>query len=250
MRIIIADDYNDMSRKAANMIAAQILLKPDSVLGLATGSTPVMTYKYLIELYKNGTVSFDGVTTVNLDEYIGLDKDNPNSYHYFMHDNFFDHIDMKPWNIHIPDGMASDLERECAEYESRIEEHNGIDLQLLGIGNNGHIGFNEPDLKFEAVTHCIQLDEETIKANSRFFDTEEEVPKRAITMGIRTIMNSRKVILLASGKGKAEAVYKAIYGKIDPTLPASVLQLHPDVTFILDKAAASCLQNMNNISTI
>ena len=238
MRIIIANDYNDMSKKAANMAAAQILLKPNSVLGLATGSTPIMTYKYLIKLFNDETISFNDVITINLDEYIGLSKENPNSYHFFMHDNFFNHINVKPENIHIPDGTAEDLERECIEFENMIQNSNGIDLQILGIGNNGHIGFNEPDLKFEAVTHCIDLDEETIKANSRFFEKKEEVPRRAITMGVKTIMNARKIILLANGSGKAEIVFKSIHGKIDPTLPASILQLHPDVTFILDKEAA------------
>lgn len=242
MRIIIANDYNDMSKKAADIVAAQILLKPDSVLGLATGSTPVMTYKYLIKLFEEKTISFSDVITINLDEYIGLSKENPNSYHFFMNDNFFNYINIKPENIHIPDGTAVDLERECIEYENMIRKNNGIDLQILGIGNNGHIGFNEPDLKFEAVTHCIDLDEETIKANSRFFAREEGVPGRAITMGVKTIMNARKIILLANGSGKADTVFKAIHGKIDPTLPASILQLHPDVTFILDKEAAYYIQ--------
>ncbi|MFZ7131762.1 MAG: glucosamine-6-phosphate deaminase [Eubacteriales bacterium] len=243
MRIIIARDYCDMSKKAANMVAAQILLKPDSVLGLATGSTPVMTYKYLIKLFQDETISFRNVVTVNLDEYIGLNKENPNSYHYFMQDTFFNHIDIKLDNIHIPNGTAADLERECKEYERKIQENDGIDLQVLGIGSNGHIGFNEPDLKFEGITHCIDLDEETIKANARFFEKEEEVPRRAITMGVKTIMNARKIILLANGAGKAQTVFKAIHGKIDPALPASILQLHPDVTFILDQEAACYIIN-------
>ena len=241
MRIIIARNYQDMSKKTANMVAAQILLKPNSVLGLATGSTPVMAYQYLIKLFQDETISFRDVVTVNLDEYIGLSEKNTNSYHFFMQDMFFNHIDIKPENIHIPNGMAGDLERECMDYENLIRQNCGIDLQILGIGNNGHIGFNEPDLKFEAVTHCIDLDEETIKANSRFFEKEEEVPRRAITMGVKTIMNARKIILLANGKGKAETIFKAIHGKIDPGLPASILQLHPDVTFILDEEAASTL---------
>ncbi|MDR3601375.1 MAG: glucosamine-6-phosphate deaminase [Desulfosporosinus sp.] len=241
MRIIKARDYNDMSKKAANMIAAQILLKPNSVLGLATGSTPIMTYKYLIKLFEDETISFSDVKTINLDEYIGLNKENANSYYFFMCNNFFNFINIKPENVHIPDGTAEDLEKVCSDYETMIQENNGIDLQILGIGNNGHIGFNEPDLKFEAVTHCINLDEETIKANSRFFENEEEVPKKAITMGVKTIMNARKIILLANGSGKAETIFKSLYGKIDPALPASILQLHPDVTFILDKEAAYLL---------
>jgi glucosamine-6-phosphate deaminase len=242
LRIIIADDYENMSKKAANMVAAQILLKPESVLGLATGSTPLETYQFLIKLYKDETISFDSVTTFNLDEYVGLSPSNVNSYHYYMEDSFFKFVNVKDENKHIPNGMAESIETECIDYEKKIHSHGGIDFQILGIGNNGHIGFNEPDLKFEAVTHQIDLDEETIKANSRFFASEEEVPKKAITMGVRTIMNARKVILLANGINKAETIYKAIYGKIDPNLPASILQLHPDVTFILDKEAASMLE--------
>ncbi|MPW25610.1 glucosamine-6-phosphate deaminase [Alkalibaculum sp. M08DMB] len=243
MRIIIAKDYNDMSKKAANMVAAQILLKPNSVLGLATGSTPVMTYKYLIKLFQDETISFCHVVTVNLDEYIGLSKEHPNSYHFFMQDIFFNHVDIKLENIYIPDGMAMDLETECIEYENKIQKNKGIDLQILGIGSNGHIGFNEPDLKFEGITHCINLDDETIKANARFFEKEEEVPRRAITMGVKTIMNARKIILLANGSEKAKTVFNAIHGKIDPALPASILQLHPDVTFILDREAAYYINN-------
>lgn len=241
MRIIIAEDYNDMSKKAANMLAAQIILKPDSVLGLATGSTPLETYRFLMKMYNDETISFDRVTSFNLDEYVGLSTENENSYHYYMEDNFFQFVNVPKENRHIPDGTAKDVDQECKDYEKKIRAHGGIDFQILGIGNNGHIGFNEPDLKFEAVTHQIDLDEETIKANARFFDSEEEVPKKAITMGVRTIMNARKVILLANGSNKAETIHKAIYGKIDPKLPASILQLHPDVTFILDKEAASML---------
>lgn len=248
MRIIIAKDYNDMSKKAANMVAAQILLKPNSVLGLATGSTPLMTYKYLIKLVNDETISFNEVATFNLDEYVGLLPKNINSYHYYMEDNFFKYIDIKSENIHIPNGRAENIQNECIEYEKTIRLNGGIDFQILGIGNNGHIGFNEPDLKFEAVTHPINLDEETIKANSRFFNSEEEVPKRAITMGVKTIMNARKVILLANGTSKAETIYKSIYGKIDPNLPASILQLHPDVTFILDRSAAELLPELASLA--
>lgn len=248
MRIIIANDYNDMSKKAANMVAAQILLKPNSVLGLATGSTPLMTYKYLIKLVNDETISFNEVVTFNLDEYVGIPPKNINSYHYYMQDNFFKYIDIKPENVHVPSGRAENIQNECTQYEKAIHSKGGIDFQILGIGNNGHIGFNEPDLKFEAVTHPIDLDEETIKANSRFFNSEEEVPKRAITMGVKTIMNARKVILLANGIGKAETIYKSIYGKIDPNLPASILQLHPDVTFILDKEAAELLPELANLA--
>lgn len=241
MRLIIAKNYEDMSKKAANMVAAQILLKPNSVLGLATGSTPLMTYQYLIKLYTDETISFNEVTTFNLDEYVGIKPNNENSYHYYMEDNFFKYVNIKDENKNIPSGTAADIDWECNEYEKKIHARGGIDFQILGIGNNGHIGFNEPDLKFEAVTHPINLDEETIKANARFFNSEEEVPKKAITMGVKTIMNARKVILLANGINKAETIYKSIYGKIDPALPASILQLHPDVTFILDEEAASLL---------
>lgn len=248
LRIIIADNYEDMSKKAANMVAAQILLKPNSVLGLATGSTPLMTYKYLIKLFSDETISFKEAVTFNLDEYVGINKGNENSYYYYMENNFFKHIDVKQENTHIPSGNAEDLSAECSTYEEKIKLSGGIDFQILGIGNNGHIGFNEPNLKFEAVTHVIDLDEETIKANSRFFTSEAEVPKKAITMGVKTIMNTRKVLLLANGRGKAETIYNSIYGKIDPNLPASILQLHPDVTFILDKEAASLLKDNFDIA--
>lgn len=248
LRIIIADNYEDMSKKAANMAAAQILLKPNSVLGLATGSTPLMTYKYLIKLFSDETISFKEAVTFNLDEYVGINKGNENSYYYYMENNFFKHIDVKQENTHIPSGNAEDLSAECSTYEEKIKLSGGIDFQILGIGNNGHIGFNEPNLKFEAVTHVIDLDEETIKANSRFFTSEAEVPKKAITMGVKTIMNTRKVLLLANGRGKAETIYNSIYGKIDPNLPASILQLHPDVTFILDKEAASLLKDNFDIA--
>lgn len=241
MRLIVTNTYEEMSKKAANMVAAQILLKPNSVLGLATGSTPLMTYKYLIKLFEDETIDFREVTTFNLDEYVGIDPQNINSYHYYMEDNFFRYVNIRRENRHIPTGTSIDLELEGKLYEKKIHLRGGIDFQILGIGNNGHIGFNEPDLKFEAVTHPIDLDDETIKANARFFASEEEVPKKAITMGVRTIMNARKVILLANGLNKAETIYKSIFGKIDPTLPASILQLHPDVTFILDKEAASLL---------
>jgi glucosamine-6-phosphate deaminase len=249
LRLIIANNYEDMSKKAANMIAAQILLKPNSVLGLATGSTPLMTYQYLIKLFKDETISFDEVITFNLDEYVELPQDNINSYHYYMDNNFFKYVNIKMENKHLPNGMSINIDEECSEYEKKIHTSGGIDFQILGIGNNGHIGFNEPDLKFEAVTHPINLDEETIKANSRFFNNENEVPKKAITMGVRTIMNARKVILLANGANKAETLYKSIYGKIDPKLPASILQLHPDVTFLLDKSAASLLTEFTSIDT-
>lgn len=198
-------------------------------------------YKELVKLYNNGDINFSEVKTFNLDEYYGLNKENHQSYHYYMMENLFKHINIKEENINIANGKAESIEKECEEYERKIDNAGGIDLQVLGIGRNGHIGFNEPDLKFEAKTHLVKLDEDTIKANSRFFDSIEEVPKLAISMGIKTIMHTKKIILLASGKEKAEAIYKAVKGKITPELPASVLQLHPDVTLIVDKDAASLL---------
>ena len=241
MKIIKAKDYEDMSRKAANIISAQVILKPDCVLGLATGSTPIGAYKQLAAWYKKGDVDFAEVSTYNLDEYRGLSHDDPQSYHYFMHHNFFDFINIKPENIYIPDGMAKDIVAEGKRYDALIEAKGGIDLQILGIGQNAHIGFNEPDIKFEATTHKVRLDEETIQANSRFFQTEEEVPRYAISMGIKTIMLAKKVVLLANGCNKAEAIYNTVCGSISPSAPASILQLHRDATVIVDKEAASLL---------
>lgn len=241
MRIICTQDYQQLSKKAADIVASQIILKPDSILGLATGSTPLDMYKQLIMAYREGHINFKEVTTFNLDEYYGLDKENEQSYSYYMHENFFKHINIDIDKVNIPSGAAKDIKKECLEYEKRIRSLGGIDIQVLGIGRNGHIGFNEPDLKFEALTHIVKLDEQTIKDNSRFFDTIEDVPTKAISMGIKTIMRARKIILLANGKEKADAIYGAIYGKITPELPASVLQLHPDVVFIVDNEAASRL---------
>lgn len=238
MKIIVVNNYEEMSKKAANIVASQITLKPDSVLGLATGDTPLGMYKYLIRIYQEGNVDFNDVKTFNLDEYYGIDQSNPHSYYFYMMENFFQHINIQKQHIHIPRGMTESIEKECDEYEKQIESAGGLDLQILGIGRNGHIGFNEPDVKFEATTHLVELDEDTVKANSRFFQSVEEVPTRAISMGIKTIMQARNILLLASGKEKAETIYKTIKGKITPEVPASVLQLHPGVTFIIDKDAA------------
>lgn len=238
MRIVIAKDYDELSKKAANLLASQITLKPNSVLGLATGSTPMGAYRELIHIYEEGDISFTEVVTFNLDEYYGLDKENAQSYYYFMMENLFKHVNINKNNIYIPDGRAKDINNECIEYENKIKQAGGIDLQLLGIGRNGHIGFNEPDVKFEAQTHLVTLDEDTIEANSRFFTAMEDVPRRAISMGIKTIMHSKKIILLASGEEKAETINSMINGKITPELPASVLQLHPDVVVLLDEKAA------------
>ncbi|SCG81792.1 glucosamine-6-phosphate deaminase [Proteiniborus sp. DW1] len=241
MRIIVANDYEAMSKKAAHIIVSQIVLKPNCVLGLATGSTPIDTYKELINLYKMGVIDFSDVTSFNLDEYFGLPKNNPQSYDYFMKANLFNHINIDDEKINIPNGMTDNVVRECAEYEKKIEAAGGIDLQLLGIGRNGHIGFNEPSDHFEPKTHLVQLDEDTIKANSRFFDSIEDVPTKAISMGIGSIMKAKKILLLASGAEKADAIYDTVKGPITPKVPASILQLHPDVTIIVDKEAASRL---------
>ncbi|MCX7950826.1 MAG: glucosamine-6-phosphate deaminase, partial [Clostridiales bacterium] len=203
MRIIVAKDYDELSKKAADIVASQLILKPKSVLGLATGGTPVGMYRELVKMFREGKFSFKDVTTFNLDEYYGLDRDNPQSYYFYMMENLFKHVDIDLNNINIPNGRAENIEKECMEYEEKIEKAGGIDLQVLGIGKNGHIGFNEPDVKFEAKTHLVRLDEDTIRANSRFFNSIEEVPTKAISMGIKTIMHSRKIIMLASGKEKA-----------------------------------------------
>lgn len=242
MKIIIANDYQDMGKKAANILAAQVCLNPKCILGLATGSTPISMYQRLVKIHKEDDLDFSGVTTFNLDEYVGISENDTNSYHYFMFNNLFNHINLKRENIHIPNGKSENLQRECDEYEILIKNLGGIDLQVLGIGLNGHIGFNEPDSKFEASTHVVKLKENTIDANSRFFKTIDDVPKFAISMGIGTIMRAKKIILLASGSNKAEIISKAVYGDITPQVPASILQLHPDVTLILDCDAAKYIR--------
>ena len=241
MRILVTKSYEEMSMEATKIVAGQMYLKPESVLGLATGSTPLQMYKQLIAVHETVGLDFSRARSFNLDEYIGLDPENPQSYHYFMQQNFFSRINIKPENIYIPNGMAEDIEAEGKYYDSLIDQMGGIDLQVLGIGQNAHIGFNEPDVKFEATTHKVKLDEETIQANARFFADAEEVPRYAISMGIKTIMLARKVILLANGRNKAEAVYKAVCGSVSPAAPASILQLHRDVTVIVDQEAAAKL---------
>ncbi|MBO5019396.1 MAG: glucosamine-6-phosphate deaminase [Clostridia bacterium] len=232
MKFIKTDSYEKMSRIAANIIFAQIINKPDSVLGLATGSSPVGTYKELIALCKNGDLSFADVTSINLDEYAGLDGENDQSYRYFMNKNLFESVDINLENTFVPNGRAADLEAECKAYDERIAAYGGIDLQLLGIGLDGHIGFNEPDSCFTKETHLVELDESTIKANARFFESEADVPKKAVTMGMGGIMSAKKVLLIANGANKKEILEKAFYGPITPEIPASILQLHPDVTVI------------------
>ena len=232
MKFITVDTYEKLSRQAANIISAQVILKPDSVLGLATGSSPLGTYKQLIEWYEKGDIDFSKVTSVNLDEYVGLDGTNDQSYRYFMNKNFFEHINIDINNTFVPNGCAVDLAGEGKRYDEHIAELGGIDLQLLGIGLDGHIGFNEPDKYFVKSTHVVDLHESTIKANSRFFANIDEVPKRAITMGMVSIMQAKKILLIASGKKKRDILEKAFYGPITPEIPASILQLHPDITVI------------------
>ena len=241
MQIYRAKDYEDMSKKAANIIASQVVLKPDCVLGLATGSTPIGAYKNLVEKYEQGDLDFSQVTTVNLDEYKGLPRENDQSYYYFMHDNLFDHVNVKPENTHLPDGTKEDANEECARYEELIRSLGGQDLQLLGLGHNGHIGFNEPDTVFEKTTHCVDLQESTIEANKRFFASADDVPKQAYTMGIGTIMQAKKILVVVSGEDKADTVAKAFFGPVTPEVPASILQLHPDVILVADEAALSAL---------
>ncbi|WP_300365296.1 glucosamine-6-phosphate deaminase [uncultured Subdoligranulum sp.] len=242
MKIIRAKDYNDMSRKAANIISAQVIMKPDCVLGLATGGTPVGTYKQLVEWYNKGDLDFSEVTTVNLDEYRGLPREHSESYWSFMHRNLFDLVNVNPASINLPDGTNMDAEAECARYDAVIERVGGVDLQLLGIGHDGHIGFNEPSDAFDLGTHCVDLKPETIEANKRFFEGNEDlVPKQAYTMGIRTIMQARKVLMVASGKDKAEILKKAFFGPVTPEVPASILQMHPDFILVADEDALSLI---------
>lgn len=239
MKILEAKDYNDMSRKAANIISAQVIMKPDCVLGLATGSTPVGTYEQLIEWYKNGDLDFTKVCTVNLDEYKGLAGGNDQSYRYFMNKHLFNHINIMPDNTNVPNGLAEDDDEECARYDAVIEKYGSIDLQLLGLGHNGHIGFNEPAKVFPKGTHCVALTESTIAANSRLFEKAEDVPRYAYTMGIQSIMRARKIVVVVSGKDKADIVKKAFFGPVTPEVPASILQLHNDVTLVGDEEALS-----------
>ena len=241
MKIHIVDDYQKMSVKAASIVASQVILKNNSVLGLATGSTPEGMYSQLTKMNREGTVDFSEVVTFNLDEYLGLSPEHPQSYHYFMHHHLFNHVNVSPKNIHIPLGQAEDIAEFCLEYDRKIMDAGGLDLQVLGIGANGHIGFNEPHTYLNLQTHCIDLTEETIEANSRFFSTQEEVPRQAVTMGMGSIMKSQRILLLASGKKKAQVIKETVSGKITTEIPASFLQLHRDVIFILDKEAAVLL---------
>ncbi|QTX32358.1 glucosamine-6-phosphate deaminase [Aminithiophilus ramosus] len=241
MRVVTARDYDQMSRKASYIVASRVILNPKCVLGLATGDTPKGLYRELAFLFRAGDVDFSGVTTFNLDEYVGLAPDHPNSYQSYMREHFFRFVNVSPGRRHIPDGTVPDLAAECRRYEAAIERAGGIDLQILGLGRDGHIGFNEPDVKFETGTHVVTLAESTLEANARFFAHAGDVPRSAISMGIRTIMSARRILLLAAGAEKAEAIRGAVLGAVTPDLPASVLQLHPNVTVIVDEAAARTL---------
>lgn len=241
MNVLIYDTEEQIGIAAGNYMCGQVLQKPDSVLGLATGSTPIKAYKQMIDLYSKGVVDFSKVTTFNLDEYVNLDVKDKNSYHTFMHENLFDHVNIPEESINFLDGNAQDLEQECRDYEKKIKKAGGIDIQLLGIGSNGHIAFNEPADCFQRWSHVVTLKESTVKDNSRFFESIEEVPTQAVTMGIGSIMQAKKILIIALGTNKAKAIKQLIDGNVTPMCPASVLQFHTDVTLMLDKGAASLL---------
>ena len=242
MRVYRAEDYKAMSRRAASIIAAQVMQKPNCVLGLATGSTPVGAYEQLVEWYKQGDLSFKEVSSVNLDEYLGLTGDHPQSYRYFMQKNLFDHVDIDVAKTNVPSGMAEDAEAESKRYEKVMADLGGIDLQLLGMGHNGHIGFNEPAEKFTTHSFCVKLTEQTLKDNRRFFEDDAVMPTHALTMGIASIMQAKRIVLVATGKNKAVAVKAMIEGPVDPKVPASILQMHRHATIILDEEAAALLK--------
>lgn len=239
MEIIEAKNFDDMSRKAANLISAQIIMKPRCVLGLATGASPIGVYRQLVEWYRKGDLDFSKVTTLNLDEYKGLPREHPQSYYHFMHEHLFSKVNIDIRRTYIPDGMTDNPVRACKDYNEKIKEVGGIDLQLLGLGHNGHIGFNEPGNAFEARTHLVNLADSTIQANKRFFASEADVPRQAYTMGIKNIMFARKIIVLVSGKDKAAILKEMMYGAISPKVQASVLQLHYDTIVVADKDALS-----------
>ncbi len=243
MTIYKAKDYQDMSRKAANIISAQIIMKPDCVLGLATGSSPVGLYQQLIKWYEKGDLDFSKVTTINLDEYVGLSPTNTQSYRYFMDENLFNHVNIDKSRTFVPNGLELDADKACNDYNHIIAQSGGIDMQLLGLGNNGHIGFNEPGSAFECETQHIYLTPSTIEANRRFFNSEQDVPRMAYTMGIKNIMQARKILVIVSGEAKAKALKEALYGPVTPFMPASVLQLHTDVTIVADEAALKLITN-------
>jgi len=248
MEIKPINSYDEMSKLAADIVAEQIINKPNTVLGFATGSTPEGMYRELVKMHKEGELDLSKVITFSLDEYLGLSPDHPQSYHYYMYENFFNHVNIEEKNIHIPKGDTKDPVQECLNYEKEIEKIGGIDLQILGIGINGHVGFNEPDINLEAKTHVIQLSDDTITANSRFFKNLDEVPKKAITMGMATIMRSKKIILMAWGAEKKKPILKVISGHIATEVPASLLQVHNDVILIVDKQIYSSSSATNSLS--
>lgn len=237
MRVYLAEDYASMSRRAANIISAQVITKPDSVLGLATGGTPIGAYQQLVEWYKRGDLRFAEIRSVNLDEYYGLSPRHEQSYRYFMQHYLFDHIDIKRENTHVLNGLARDIPAECNRFNQLIQELGGIDLQVLGMGNNGHIAFNEPGTDFALETHLVDLTEDTIEANKRFFERREDVPRQALSLGIKNIMGARRILMVVNGGDKADVVYQAFCGPITKEIPASVLQLHPNVTLVGDQDA-------------
>lgn len=241
MKIIKAKDYYHMSRMAANIISAQVIMKPNCVLGLATGSSPIGTYEQLIRWYEKGDLDFSDVTSINLDEYKGLSPENDQSYRYFMNEHLFSHINIDINRTYVPNGLEPDANKACDDYNKIIARSGGVDLQLLGLGLNGHIGFNEPGAAFECETHCVDLTQSTIDANSRFFESYDDVPKQAYTMGIKAIMQAKKIVIIVSGEKKASIVKEAFFGPITPQVPASVLQLHNDVTLVGDEAALSLI---------
>ncbi|HOT32234.1 MAG TPA: glucosamine-6-phosphate deaminase [Petrotogaceae bacterium] len=238
MKILVCKDYEELSRKSAEIVVSQVNQKKDSVLGLATGGTPVGMYQELVKSYREGKVDFGKVITFNLDEYYGVDPTNVNSYHYYMNTNFFDHVNIDRKNINIPNGMSKDIEKECREYDEKIQSLGGIDLQILGVGLNGHIGFNEPAKELMSTTHITDLTKETINANARFFEDISQVPTKAITVGMATILRSKKIVVLINGKNKSKIFEKIIGKKITTQIPATLLQLHPDVTIVVDEQAA------------
>ena len=239
MRLIRAKNYEDASRKVASILAAQVVLKPDCVLGLATGSSPIGAYQQLIKWYNQGDLDFSKTKSVNLDEYVGLSADHDQSYAYFMRNNLFDHINIDQNNTNLPNGLEPDAAKECARYDKVIADLGGVDLQLLGIGGNGHIGFNEPADHFSTGTNQVNLAASTIAANARFFENESMVPRQAYTMGMLGIMQAKRVVLIATGPAKAQAIYDSFCGPVTPQVPASILQLHPDFILVADEEALS-----------